>query len=91
MTRIKNYAFDSCTGLSNITLPSNVAYIGTQAFYNCSNLKVVLCKSTTIPTIGGGEFCGCSNDLKIYVPSELIDSYKSADEWKDYADYIFAS
>lgn len=45
----------------------------------------------TIVTLANvNAFSGCPSDLKIYVPAELVDAYKTATNWSTYADQIFA-
>ena len=41
VTGIESDAFDSCFGLTSITLPSTLATIGTMAFADCTSLKAV--------------------------------------------------
>ena len=38
LTKVRNYAFDSCNSLTSVVLP-NVTTLGQYAFRNCSNLK----------------------------------------------------
>lgn len=90
VTRIQDYVFWGCTGLSSITIPGSVEAIDTQVFEGCSNLKEVFCKATTPPIIPSDIFHGCSSELKIYVPIESVDDYKTAAEWIKYADKIVA-
>jgi hypothetical protein len=47
----------------------------------------VYCKPKTPPT-ADHIFTNCNTDLKIYVPMESVNAYKSADDWSDYADAI---
>jgi len=44
---------------------------------------------TTPPAIGTGAFDN-SNDAPIYVPDDSVTEYKTATNWADYADRIFA-
>ena len=41
VTSIGKYAFDGCTSLTKIAIPSSVTKIGTNAFYRCSALTAV--------------------------------------------------
>jgi hypothetical protein len=45
---------------------------------------------STIPPISVMIFdlCWPDHDIKIYVPRNAVEAYKSADGWKEYADYI---
>lgn len=86
VTSIGNYAFKDCNALTSITIPNSVTYIGNYAFKNCNALTSIYCKSTTPPTLGKSFLS--NNNCKIYVPTESVDAYKTADGWKDYADSI---
>ena len=92
----KKSAFGSCTALESIVLPSSLTriyetsptYGGRQGFYGCSNLKVVVFKGVTPPTVGMNTFAGTHADLAIYVPDESVDAYKETTNLVSYADRI---
>jgi len=58
--------------LNTITLPSNLASIGAQAFYGCIGLTTVNIPSTLLTSIGTGAFYGCTNLATINIPSSVI-------------------
>ena len=41
VTKIGNYAFYGCSGLTSVTIPSSVTSFGDNAFYNCSKLTKI--------------------------------------------------
>ena len=57
------------------------------AFYNCTSLKEVYCKPTT-PPAGAAMFDYNTSGRKIYVPTNSVDAYKAANNWRDYASDI---
>ena len=70
VTSIGEWAFDNCTGLTNIYIPNSVTSIGKGAFYLCSGLT-----SVTIPdsvtSIGEGAFWGCTSLTNITIPNSV--------------------
>jgi hypothetical protein len=88
VTIIPYNAFGFCDKLVNITIPSSVTKIEDLAFDNCALLTSVYCKATTPPIGVSSMFYGCDFGLHIYVPTESVDAYKSAEGWGEYADRI---
>ena len=88
VTSIGSLAFSYCTSLTSVTIPDSVTSIGYEAFMYCDSLKAVYCKPTTPPTGGYEMFDGNAWDRQIYVPTESVDAYKSAECWSDYANYF---
>jgi hypothetical protein len=69
-TRINNAAFDTCSGLTEITIPYGVTEIGGMVFYNCTSLKeVVIPESVT--SFYAGIFSGCTSLTSVTIPSGI--------------------
>ena len=68
VTSIGNYAFQDCSGLTSVTIPSSVTSIGNGAFYGCSGLTSVIFKGNA-PTVGSYVFSGVPSDCTAYVSS----------------------
>ena len=91
VTTIGSYVFYCCSSLKSITIGNSVTEIKMGAFLNCSSLSSVYCKPTTPPTLGGNTvFSDNASGRKIYVPSESVSAYKSAEYWSEYANSIVA-
>ena len=94
VTRIGMQAFWMCDGLTEVVIPQNVNKVCAWAFMGCHNLKNVYCKPTLPPSITYSNFLtwvafsSQASDRKIYVPTESVEAYKSAEGWSEYADDI---
>lgn len=80
-------AFNLCASLESVVIPESVTSMGDRAFAECPNLQEVYVKSATPPSVGIELFDDCHSSLRIYVPSESVDAYKS--QWSDYSSRIF--
>lgn len=58
VTAIAEEAFQNCTNLTSVTIPSSVTSIGYQAFEGCENLYDVTIPNS-VKTIGFAAFHGC--------------------------------
>ena len=93
VTTIGYAVFYNCSSLTSITIPDSVTAIGWEAFCNCFSLTSLYCKATTPPValLNSGywfAFYDNASDLKIYVPMESVEAYKSARGWSEYANSI---
>jgi len=67
VTSIGDYAFDSCSSLTNVTIGNSVTNIGAYAFNNCTSLKGAYFQGNA-PSVGGGVFYGDNNATAYYLP-----------------------
>lgn len=91
-------AFEGCIKLAQISLP-NCSVISTNAFSGCSSLASVYLLSTAVVSLASTTafaYTPISNSSylgyfgSIYVPSSLVDAYKTASRWSTYSDRITA-
>lgn len=83
-----NACFYGCTNLSFVKLKDIITTIGNNVFNGCSKLSVVICNPITPPSLGANVFGNTSPDLKIYVPDDSVEAYKTATNWITYANLI---
>lgn len=84
---IGNTAFDHCAYFSHLVLGPNLISIGRSAFNNSTVTSLTLYAETP-PTVGSNTTL--QNLEHIYVPTELVDTYKNASVWSDVSDVIEA-
>ena len=77
VTRISNYAFYYCSGLTSIDIPSGVTSIGNQVFQNCSGLTSCTIGSG-VTSIGQGTFDNCISLTSIVIPNSVTSIGTSA-------------
>lgn len=86
--KIGNYAFYICSKLTTADFPM-VTTIGGYAFTNCSKLNALALRSQSLCSLAhSNSFSGTpisSGTGYIYVPSSLVDTYKSKTNWSTYA------
>ena len=88
LTRLDDRAF-YMSNVINLNLPASVNYFGENCFY-MSNLETITINSSSVIPFGTSMFDGCNYLTTIYVPADLVDSYKSASGWSNYASKIQA-
>jgi len=81
VTNINAGAFNSCN-LTTVTIPNSVNNIGSNALCGNENLTSITCEAVTPPTLGGTFVSDYS--IPLYVPSESVNTYKSAEGWKNF-------
>lgn len=73
VTKIAMWAFNNARNtLTEVTLPNTVDEIGSQAFFNCSNLTKVIIPEG-VRKIGQAAFYGCSQLTSITIPSTITN------------------
>ena len=64
--------FNSCTSLTEITIPDSVVSIGGAAFQNCTNLKrVYISENSKLVSMETNAFSNCTSLTAFYLPPKL--------------------
>lgn len=88
VTKIQERTFYDCSHLKSVIIPNSITNIGEQAFRSCSSLEKIISfipeeKLFKIPT---SVFSDINlSTCTLYVPSNAIDTYKTTDGWKGFA------
>lgn len=95
VTFVGDYAFYENKNLNKVDLP-NVTSIGVDAFRYCTYLTALILRNTTqvcplgSSTAFGNTYVEGATEGYIYVPSALVNAYKTAANWSTYANKIRA-
>ena len=87
VTSIGYSAFAGCRSVTSCTIGSGVTSIANQSFAYNSIIRKITIKAVIPPTIKSFTFID-TNNCPIYVPSQSVEAYKSADVWNTYASRI---
>jgi hypothetical protein len=84
VTRIGESAFYGCSSLETVDL-GKISYLAEKAFAQCYNLKTIVIRSSAVPddqssTVFAGVYL-TNGTCHIYVPRDLIDTYKATEYW----------
>lgn len=77
------------TKLASIDIPANVTSMGDRALQT-SSLQSITLRAPSVVTITSNTLYSVPATCAIYVPSNLVDSYKAANYWSSRAAYIQA-
>ena len=70
VTSIGNFAFNTCTSLTSVTIPNSVTTIGSGAFFDCESLTSITI-SNSVTTVGSGAFAFCSSLTSVTIPNNV--------------------
>ena len=83
-TSIDSYAFGYCSSLTTVDLHA-ATQIGNYAFDGCTALKALIIRTGQVCSLGADLGYG-TDSCYIYVPRALVNDYKAATNWAQYAD-----
>ena len=91
VTTVGEGAFMASNSLNEIHLPNTVTSVGVNLIANSSITSLIVHRSFIVDgniTQLSSNTIFSKNNLMIYVPDDSLDAYKTADYWKNYADFI---
>ena len=87
---IGDSAFYGCSNVEQFKLTGNGSgSIAANAFYNCSKVKRFIIRSNTMLTLSNSNAFTNTGRSLIYVPDNLVDTYKAASQWSNLASRIY--
>jgi Leucine-rich repeat (LRR) protein len=90
-TTLEYGAFGNCTSLTTVDLPKCTT-LKHSAFSNCTSLTTIILSNNQVTTLSDISVFTDSSIANgtgyIYVPDNLVDSYKTATNWSTYANQI---
>ncbi len=78
-------SFWNCSGLTSVTIPESIMYIGDHAFSDCRGLKDVYSYAENVPSTGSYAYYSSPiSSATLHVPAVSVDSYRSNSPWKEF-------
>jgi hypothetical protein len=90
VTGLGRNIFSLCNSLETLVIPSNVKSLERDTLQNCTSLQWVRLESTTMVSLFNASCFNNTNNCIIYVPSDLVDTYKEDSKWSSLASRIQA-
>ena len=89
-TLIQSSMCQECYGLTSVVIPSTVKSIGSYAFNTCARVAYYdFSKHTKVPELKAiSAFSDGASDCQFRVPAALVDEWKAATNWANYASKI---
>lgn len=80
---LSDFAFNGCAGLTDVTIPNTIEYIGYNAFFDCTALTSVTCLNPEPAYLEGGMvgYQQPNQSCIVYVPTGCVPSDYEA--WSD--------
>ena len=88
ITTLGNNVFEGCTSLRNVEFGVGISTLSKDVFKGCSELTITFNK-TSVVSIGSSGLT-VEQVTKIYVPANLVDTYKANSGWSAFAELIEA-
>ncbi len=74
-------------GITTVSIPETVTYIGDKAFYDCDDMESITCYAEEPPECGDDVFSEADTDRCIlYVPKGCVEIYSQTSPWSSFSD-----
>lgn len=73
------------SNLLSIIIPANVTSMNFNSIRNNTKLEYIKLLPSSVISMGGNNGLYNTKDCPVYVPDELVQSYKTAANWSQYA------
>ena len=83
--------FINCSSLQKIVIPgftSSSVSVSFNAIRSCPQLRYIYISTSNYVIMNGSNGLYVTNDCPVYVPDNLVDTYKSGSGWSQYASRI---
>lgn len=85
ITTISSKAFSGCSSMTSFKFGNKLKSIGSDAFSDCTALTSFTSEAINPPTCGSQALDDINKwECVLHVPSESIEAYKKADQWKNF-------
>lgn len=85
---IYDKVFYGCESLVSVVFPANVMFVGNNCFEGGRSLREVTILGERVLEVSPTCFKGCHEELTIFVPATMLESYRSS--WTSYTDRLQA-
>jgi hypothetical protein len=93
VTALSMNVFLRCSNLRCVDLASVLVTFGNGVFSNCTNLEALILRGNRVSAVNYSSLGGSAIEAGtgyIYVPRDLVESYKTASYWSTYANQFRA-
>lgn len=85
VSELEAFVFAGATSLRDVVLSDEMTRIGSYAFENNIGMTEMTVYAVTVPELGENVFDRMNqSSVLLKVPAESVESYKSADQWKEF-------
>ena len=78
-------AFQLCSNIPSLSLPSTLLTLQDRAFSECYSISSIICNAIEPPSVLSDAFAGVAKDnFTVEVPSQSVRRYQAEDGWGDF-------